>query len=89
MITATDARTADSTTADSRAQAVQRILRRNPGVDPAFLDRFSVDQLDHYAQHLECLETPRGRDARWTRTTRTPAVTGWSARAERISSLWS
>jgi hypothetical protein len=55
-------------------EIIAAICRRNPGVDPAFLDGFEDPQLLRYLCRLTQLDDGRARGSVWVREAETPAV---------------
>lgn len=58
----------------SKTQLIDQIISLNPTATTAFLDAFQESGLRNYLDHLLALQTPRGRDATWTRRNDTPAI---------------
>lgn len=58
----------------SKTQLIDQIMSLNPTATTAFLDAFQESGLRNYLDHLLALQTPRGRDATWTRRADTPAI---------------
>jgi len=57
-----------------RDQIFDRLLTLRPGMSLEFLEGFSNEALGEYLDRLESFASRKGRDARWIRTGRTPAV---------------
>ncbi len=58
----------------SKTQLIDQIISLNPTATSAFLDAFQESGLRNYLDHLLALQTPRGREATWTRRGDTPAI---------------
>ncbi len=58
----------------SRDQVIDHILSINPSAGRTFLEQFGRRRLGDYLDRLVAAESPRGRDARWTRAGDTPAI---------------
>lgn len=57
-----------------RDQILSRLLTLRPGLSLEFLEGFSEHALREYLDRIESFAARKGRDARWTRSTRTPAI---------------
>jgi hypothetical protein len=58
----------------SKAQLIDQIMSLNPTATTSFLEAFQESGLRNYLDHLLALQTPRGREATWTRRADTPAI---------------
>ncbi len=58
----------------SKTGLINSILQLNRSARPDWLEKFAVDPLRQYLDHLEVTLGPRGRASVWTRSGETPAV---------------
>jgi hypothetical protein len=60
----------------SKHELIERIREFNRSVNVRWLERFEPQALVDYAEHLQLLVEPRGRDSVWRRRGDTAAVVG-------------
>jgi len=57
-----------------RDQVLDRLLALRPGMSLGFLEGFSDGALREYLDRVESFASRKGRDARWVRPDRAPAI---------------